>query len=169
MEKITEDDGTDEIPIRVQFSDDDDFEYCGPEELTKVESVTEYPKNRKFRKGDKVRYVPSGREDYAEELEEDKIYEVRSNERNLGWIDLKGNGYSNCVKWYDLELVKGVEGNKFAILVLTPCVQVICVDDNAYVHQIWWKSDSVPQSPYTEEEAIAMAKDICDKLNETEA
>lgn len=128
-------------------------------------SATEYPKNRKFRKGDQVRYVPSGREGYVEQPNEDKIYNVCSNERDSGWIDLKGHGYSNCVKWFDLELVKGIEDNKFAISVLPPCVKVICVDDNTYVHQIWWKSDTVPQSPYTKEEAIALAKDICEKLN----
>ena len=166
--KITEDDGSDCYPIRVKFFDGG-VECCDPEELTKVESATEYPKNRKFRKGDRVRYVPSGREDYGEQPNEDKIYEVHSNERNLGWVDLKGHGYSNCVKWFDLELVKGVEDNKFSISVLTPCVQVICVDDNTFVHQIWWKNDIVPHSPYTKEEAIALAKDICDKLNEMEA
>lgn len=167
--KIAGDIGTDCYLIKVQFSDEDDFDLCHPEELTKVEQQRSIRKNRKFRKGDKVRYVPSGREDYVNQPDEDKIYEVCANERDLGWVDLKGNGYSNCVKWFDLELVKGVEDDKFAISVLTPCVQVICVDDKSYVHEIWWKNGSVPHSPYTKEEAIALAKDICDKLNEMEA
>lgn len=155
--KITEDDGSDCYPIRVQFFDGG-IECCDTEELTKVESATEYPKNRKFRKGDRVRYVPSGREGYVEQPNEDKIYEVCSNERDLGWVDLKGNGYRNCVKWFDLELVEPVSEPPYYV-------------ETGVVYR---RNDDMPVATASftnlgKEKAELLTQMVCDKLNEMEA
>ena len=170
--KIVEDDGTDMIPIKVEYLDDNGLECCDPEELTDVLKPT--PTTQKFRKGDIVRRIDTGRgNSYENFLKIGKIYIVAEDENTNGDVEVRYDG-DDCnklqtVKWYDLELVAEVEDKKFGITEFTHCVQVISNDDNQYIHQIWWKTDAVPNSPYTKQEAIAMANDICDKLNKKEA
>lgn len=102
--KISRDDGTDSLPIKVESLIGNCIEYWNPEDLTEVDNI----QTRKFKTGDKVRYVPRGRENYCNEPNENKTYEVSKGETDTGWVDLKGHGYSNCVKWFDLELVEPV-------------------------------------------------------------
>ena len=153
--RITNDDGTNTIPIRVEFFGDDGHEWCEPERLTKVDDM----QTRKFCKYDKVRYVPRGREDYCSEPDEDKIYEVcGEGERSLGWVDLKGHGYSNCVKWFDLELVEPVKEQPYYVK----------------TGVVYRRNDDMPVATASftnlgKEKAELLSQMVCDKLNAMEA
>lgn len=151
--KIIMDDGSNCLPIRVQFLDGG-TEPCNHEELTIVADV----QKRTFRKGDKVRYVPRGREDYVSQPDEDKTYEVSDNERDMGWVDLKGHGYSNCVKWFDLELVEPV--NEPPYYVKTGIV---------YRRKDEEHVATFSYAKLSKEKADRLAQMVCDKLNKMEA
>lgn len=164
--KIIGDDGTDLNPIWVQFLDDvDEHKMCEPTELTKVE---EPQTPRKFRKGDIVRRIDTGRGDSHENhLKIGETYTVATDENGKGNVHVHYNGTDGnsiqVVKWYDLELV-AVNPVKARVAEYAGHVKVT-LNDGSYIHEIWYKSEATPNSPYTEEEALTMAQEICDKLN----
>lgn len=151
--KIVEDDGTSTLPIKIEWFNSNTVEWWKPEDLTKINTI----RTRMFQKGDKVRYVPTEHYDYAVEPDEDKTYEVINDERDSGWVDLKGHGYNNCVKWFDLKLVEPVKEQPYymntgGVVKRKGNKVMICFS----------------YSKFGKEKADALAQAVCDKLNEME-
>lgn len=108
---IDHDDKTTVRPIKVNFirpdEDEPPYAWFDPDQLLEVKEPT-ISRTRKFCKGDKVRYVSSGRMDYIKVPKADEEYVVTVSELD-GWVNIKNDQYDNCVKWHDLELVEPVD------------------------------------------------------------
>lgn len=77
--------------------------WVNPEQLFLIEN---FPKKRKFRKGDKVRYNPSGRICETTSLKEGEIYEVQRTENRKGVVPINNSGSTEFILWFELELVE---------------------------------------------------------------
>ena len=161
--KILEDDGTDALPIHVRFLDDRGLEHCDPEELTEVEPEAKYPTPRKFRKGDIVRRIDTGRgNSYENRLKIGKIYIVAENEMTSGNVKVHYDGDDGnklqTVKWFDLELVEPVKEQPYYVK----------------TGVVYRRNDGMPVATASftnlgKEKAELLTQMVCDKLNEMEA
>jgi hypothetical protein len=77
--------------------------WVNPEQLFLIEN---FPKKRKFRKGDKVRYNPSGRICNTTSLKEGEIYEVQRTENRKGVVPINNSNSTEFILWFELELVE---------------------------------------------------------------
>lgn len=164
---IDHDDKTTARPIKVLFTakgEDENYGWFDPEQLLEVKEPT-LERTRKFCKGDKVRFVSSGRLDYIKTPVAGTEYVVTRDESD-GWVFMEGNHYDNCVKWYDLELVEPAdsvgERNLYEIREYEGAYFRI-LRDGRYVHEVWYGSNL--GSPYTRSEAYQKAQELCDELN----
>lgn len=165
---IDHDDKTIVHPIKVNFihpdGDEPHYAWFDPDQLLEVKEPT-ISRTRKFCKGDKVRYVSSGRMDYIQVPKADEEYVVTVSELD-GWVNIKNDQYDNCVKWHDLELVEPVdsvgERNPYEIGDYEGAYFRI-QRDGRYIHEIWYNSNL--GSPYTKAEARQIAQELCDELN----
>lgn len=166
---IDHDDKTTVRPIKVNFirpdEDEPPYAWFDPEQLLEVKEPT-IDRARKFCKGDKVRFVASGRGNYLIPPVANGEYEVTSPETSDGRVYLIGMGYNNCVKWYDLELVESV-GSVKEIIPFTveqaggPYFQLMHGE-----HRIMELGyGSTINSPYTKEDASQKMQELCDALN----
>ena len=164
--KIKEDDGTDLHPIIVDIhgSKREEIRCLDPSQLEPAR--TKYDPARKYRKGDLVRFIHRGRRNYLvtpENGEECTIIENEKQEQVL----IKCCGYTAVFHFADLELVKPVEEieveQPYSIKDVGSCVQV--KKGGNYIYKIFWKSNTCPKSPYSKEEALRKAQELCDELN----
>lgn len=166
---IDHDDKTTVRPIKVNFirpdEDEPHYAWFDPDQLLEVKEPT-ISRTRKFCKGDKVRYVSSGRGNYLIPPVANGEYEVTSPETSDGWVYLTGMGYNNCVKWYDLELVESV-GSVKEIIPFT-----VEQAEGPYFHLMRGEHrimelgyGSTINSPYTKEDASQKVQELCDVLN----
>lgn len=165
---INYDDKTTVRPIKVTFNhpdeDEPNYGWFDPDQLLEVKEPM-MERMRKFCKGDKVQFVPSGRMEYIKTPVAGKEYVVTWSESD-GWVNIQDNQYDNVVKWHDLELVEPAdsvgERNPYKIRDYEGAYFRI-LRDGRYVHEIWYGSNL--GSPYTKEEARLKAQELCDELN----
>lgn len=165
---IDHDDKTTARPIKVNFihpdEDEPHYAWFDPDQLLEVKEPT-ISRTRKFCKGDRVRFISSGREDYFRPPVAEAEYIVTRPEREDGWVFIANHNYNNSVKWYDLELVEpadSVEGGlPYSVREYNAHFRVVC--EGKYIHEIWYGSSM--NSPYTKEEARQIAQELCDAMN----
>lgn len=176
--KIKEDDGTDLHPIIVDIhgSKREEIRCLDPSQLELAR--TKYDPARKYRKGDLVRITGFhgrlfGMGDARELSGNNTIgiqVELLDDEYNGGFVALPdgilSNGY-NMISVACIELVKPIEEieaeQPYSIKDVGSCVQV--KKGGNYIYEIFWKSNTCPKSPYSKEEALKKAQELCDELN----
>ena len=177
---VIEDDGTDYIPINVKISCDngetEGSDFFDPSQLECAQP--KYDPTRKYRKGGLVRITGFhgrlfGMGDARELSGNNTIgiqVELLDDEYNGGFVALPdgilSNGY-NMISVACIELVKPSEEieaeQPYSIKDVGSCVQV--KKGGNYIYEIFWKSNTCPKSPYSKEEALKKAQELCDELN----
>lgn len=161
---IRDDDGTDVIPIQIDFDDSGETKWTDPEKISL------YFFTRKFKKGDIVRRIDTGRgNSYENHLEIGKTYTVANDENDKGnvWVYFKGMSANpiQTVKWYDLELVKTIEDIEkeapYTVENVDDSHFKVCKGTICY-YEIWYK---IQDSLSFKEEARKKAQELCDELN----
>lgn len=176
---IKEDDGTTVDPILVEIHDNecpDAASYFEPSSLEPVQP--KYDPARKYRKGDLVRITGfhgrlfgCGNERKLSEgneigtqvtLCEDERYECDVCIPEGVLSDNYNYLSAACV-----ELVKPVEEieaeQPYKIKDVCSCFRIL--KNSNYVYEIFWKSNICAESPYSKEEALKKAQELCDELN----
>lgn len=176
---IKEDDGTTVDPILVEIHDNeypDAASYFEPSSLEPVQP--KYDPARKYRKGDLVRITGFhgrlfGMGDARKLSGNNTIgiqVELIEDEYNGGTIALPAgilsDGY-NMISVACIELVKPIEEieaeQPYMIKDVGTCFQVR--KGGNYIYEIFWESNTCPKSPYSKEEALKKAQELCDELN----
>lgn len=165
---IKGDDRSNSRPINVTINRDDgkteNFHFFEPSTLEP--SQPKYDPTRKFRTGDKVRFIHHGRRNYIVTPENGQECTVIENEKQEQVL-IKCCGYTAVFHFADLELVKPVEEieaeQPYGIMEASLCFRIL--GKGFYIHEIWWDSTFCPSSPYSKEEARKKAQELCDELN----
>lgn len=162
---IIKDEGIEPLPIRVRWKDGSSFVF-NPKHLEPALPKTKYDPTRKFRTGDKVRFIHHGRRNYLVTPENGQECTVLENEKQEQVL-IKCCGYTAVFHFADLELVKPVEEieaeQPYGIMEASLCFRIL--GKGFYIHEIWWDSTFCPSSPYSKEEARKKAQELCDDLN----
>lgn len=176
--KIKEDDGTDLHPIIVDIhgSKREEIRCLDPSQLEPAR--TKYDPARKYRKGDLVRITGF----------HGRLFGCGGN-RELSANNAIGDQVTLCgdeIAGGDVGFPDGFLSNKYNYLSVA-CIKLVkpieeieaehpyrveemafnfrVARDIYYMHTIWWNSDACPTSPYSKEEALRKAQELCDELN----
>lgn len=125
-----------------------------------------YDPARKYRTGDKVRFIHHGRRSYLVTPENGQECTVIENEKQEQVL-IKCCGYTAVFHFADLELIKPVEEieaeQPYKIKDVGSCFHVL--KEGNYIYEVFWESSICPSSPYSKEEARKKAQELCDELN----
>lgn len=177
---IIKDDGTDCIPINVNIRCDNDeakkSDYFDPLQLEPAQP--KYNPARKYRKGDLVRITGfhgrlfgcGGNRELSANNAIGGQVTLCGDEIAGGDVSLPDGFLSNKYNYLSvacIELVKPIEEieaeQPYSVKDVGSCVQVR--KEGNYIYKIFWKSNTCPKSPYSKEEALKKAQELCDELN----
>lgn len=175
---VKEDDESSLHPIVVDIhgSKRGEIRYFDPSQLEPAKR--KYDPARKYRKGGVVRITGfhgrlfgmgnarrlSGNNTIGVQVE------LLDDEYNGGLVALPDGILSdsyNMISVACIELVKPIEEieaeQPYSVKDVGSCVQVR--KEGNYIYEIFWKSNTCPKSPYSKEEALKKAQELCDELN----
>ena len=163
-------------PICVELPKDGEVLLFAPDEVEPAQP--KYNPERKYRKGDLVRITGFhgrlfGVGDARELGENNEIgtqVKLSEGEYSGGCVALPNGVLSNCHNFLSvacIELVKPIEEieteQPYMIKDVCSCFRIL--KNGNYVYEIFWKSNTCPESPYSKEEALKKAQELCDELN----
>lgn len=163
-------------PICVELPKDGEVLLFAPDEVEPAHP--KYDPARKYRKGDIVRITGFhgrlfGMGDARKLSGNNTIgvqVELLDDEYNGGFVALPDGILSdsyNMISVACIELVKPIEEieaeQPYSVKDVGSCVQVR--KEGNYIYEIFWKSNTCPKSPYSKEEALKKAQELCDELN----
>lgn len=163
-------------PICVELPKDGEVLLFAPDEVEPAHP--KYDPARKYRKGDIVRITGFhgrlfGMGDARKLSGNNTIgvqVELLDDEYNGGFVALPDGILSdsyNMISVACIELVKPIEEieaeQPYSVKDVGSYVQVR--KEGNYIYEIFWKSNTCPKSPYSKEEALKKAQELCDELN----
>ena len=169
---IKEDDGTDFNSIKITIRRDDGKTEDGFFDPSALEPAqAKYDPARKYRKGDLVRITGF----HGRLFGCGGNRELSANNAIGDQVTLCGDGFpdgflSNKYNYLSvacIKLVKPIEEieAEHPYRVEEMAFNFRVARDIYYMHTIWWNSDACPTSPYSKEEALRKAQELCDELN----
>lgn len=176
---IKEDDGTTKDPIFVKIHDNrGSYEWLFFEPSFLEPAQAKYDPARKYRKGDLVRitgfhgrlFGSGGNRELSENNAIGTQIALHEDEIPGGDVSLP-DGFllnrNNYLSVACIELVKPIEEIEAEqpYRVEEMAFNFRVARDIYYMHTIWWNSDACPTSPYSKEEALRKAQELCDELN----
>ncbi|PNC21292.1 hypothetical protein CXU19_13320 [Akkermansia muciniphila] len=176
---IKEDDGTDFNSIKITIRRDDGKTEDGFFDPSQLEPArTKYDPARKYRKGDLVRitgfhgrlFGGGGDRELSENNAIGTQIALHEDEIPGGDVSLPDGFLLNMRNYLSvacIELVKPIEEieaeHPYEVKEMICSFRV--TRGYSYIYTIWWKSDACPTSPYSKEEALRKAQELCDELN----
>ena len=163
-------------PICVELPKDGEVLLFAPDEVEPAQP--KYDPARKYRKGDVVRITGFhgrlfGCGSERKLSEGNKIgtqVTLCGNEDFTGDVTLTDGVLSERYSYISvacIELVKPIEEieaeHPYSVKDVGSCFQVR--KEGNFIYEIFWESNTCPKSPYSKEEALKKAQELCDELN----